>query len=75
MSRDRIVGIGLLILAIGIALWGFSMSGGFSQDRGVFVGSYSDRVVFTYIVLFAYVAAIACAGVGLWALLRRPDRD
>jgi hypothetical protein len=46
----RAVGIALLVLGVGLAIWGFQMSGSLgSEINEAFTGSESDRVMQLYI--------------------------
>ena len=66
MATNKIVGIILAILGIGLAYWGYRMSGSFgSQLNQAFSGSPSDKVMAFYIgggISFA---------VGLFLLLKK----
>ncbi|MGM0413179.1 MAG: DUF3185 family protein [Pseudomonadota bacterium] len=46
----RAVGLALLVLGVGLAIWGFQMSGSLGSELNeAFTGSESDRVMQLYI--------------------------
>ena len=52
MKKDSIkmVSIALLVLGIGLAFWGYQMSGGFGSRVSLAItGSHSDKVMMLYI--------------------------
>lgn len=49
-SFTKMIGIPLMVIGIGLAYWGYDMSGGLdSQLNQTFTGSSSDAVMFRYI--------------------------
>ena len=66
MAQKKIVGIVLAVLGIGLAVWGYRLSGGFgSRVTQAFSGSPTDQVMMFYIG-----GAISLA-VGLFMLLKK----
>ena len=50
MGNKKIIGIVLAVVGIGLAFWGYRLSGGFgSQVSQAFSGSPSDKVMMFYI--------------------------
>ena len=59
-SNNKIIGIVLMIVGVGLAIWGYQMSGSIgSQLNQAFSGSPTDKV------LIAYVAGAVSIVVGL----------
>ncbi len=49
-SQSKNIGIALLVTGIGLAIWGYQMSGSFgSQLNQAINGSYTDKVMIVYI--------------------------
>jgi len=49
-SQTKIIGIVLLVTSIGLAIWGYQMSGSLgSQLSQAINGSYTDKVMIVYI--------------------------
>ena len=66
MATNKIVGIILAILGIGLAYWGYRMSGSFgSQLNQAFSGSPSDKV------MAFYIGGAASFAAGLFLLLKK----
>jgi hypothetical protein len=60
-SNNKIIGIILLVAGIGIAFWGYQMSGSFGgQLSKAFSGSPTDKV------MMMYIGGAICAAVGLF---------
>jgi hypothetical protein len=57
-SSSKLVGIALMVIGLGLAYWGYDMSGSFdSQLSQTFSGSVSDAVLIRYIGGVASFAA------------------
>ena len=66
MATKKIIGIILAVLGIGLAYWGYRMSGSFgSQLNQAFSGSPSDKV------MAFYIGGAASFAVGLFLLLKK----
>lgn len=49
-SSMKIISIALMVLGVGLAFWGYNLSGGFgSQVTQAFTGSPTDKVMMFYI--------------------------
>lgn len=65
-SQTKIIGIVLLVTSIGLAIWGYQMSGSFgSQLNQAINGSYTDKV------MIVYIAGAASFIVGLFLLVKK----
>ena len=65
-SQTRLISIILMVVGVGLAIWGSQMSGSFgSQLNQAFTGSYTDK---TMIVL---IAGAACFIVGLFLFVKK----
>ena len=65
-SKTKIPGIVLIVAGIGLAFWGFQMSGSFSsQVNQAFNGSYTDKV------MIVYIAGAASFIAGLFLLVKK----
>ena len=65
-SNIQIVSIALMVVGIGLAYWGYDMSGGLdSQLNQVFSGSSSDGV------MIRYIAGAASFSAGLYLLFKK----
>ena len=65
-SNNKIIGIVLLVIAIGLAYWAYSMSGSVgSQLNEAISGSPSDRV------MIYYIGAAIAAVVGVFMLVKK----
>ena len=66
MATNKIVGIVLVVLGLGLAFWGYRMSGSVgSQLSQAFSGSPSDKVM-----LF-YIGGAVCLAVGLFLAIKK----
>ena len=62
----KLVGLVLTVVGIGLAIWGYRMSGSFgSQLNEALSGSYGDKV------MTLYVAGAACVVAGLFLVVKR----
>ncbi len=60
------IGIALMVVGIGLAYWGYDLSGGFeSQFNQAFAGSSSDGV------MIRYIAGAASFAAGLFLFLKK----
>jgi len=65
-SQSKIIGIVLMVTGIGLAIWGYQMSGSFgSQFNQAINGSYTDKV------MIIYIAGAASFIVGLFLLVKK----
>ena len=65
-TTTKVVGVILVIAGIGLAYWGYQISGSFgSQLRHAFSGSHSDEV------MIRYIAGAASSAAGLFLLFRK----
>jgi len=65
-SQTKIIGIVLIVTGIGLAFWGYQMSGSFgSQLNQAINGSYTDKV------MIVYIAGAASFIVGLFLLVKK----
>jgi len=61
--NSKTANIALIVIGIGLAAWGYKLSGAFSsQVTQAFSGSPSDRV------MIFYIAGAICAAIGLFRL-------
>ena len=66
MANNRIIGIVLAVVGVGLAFWGYRLSGGAgSQLSQAFTGSPADKVM-TF-----YIGGAACFAAGLFLLLKK----
>ena len=66
MANNKIVGIVLAVLGIGLAFWGYRLAGGFgSQVTQAFTGSPTDKV------MMFYIGGAVSLAVGLFLLLKK----
>ena len=66
MATNKIVGIILVVIGAGLAIWGHQMSGSFgSQLNQAFSGSPSDKV------MACYIGGAASLVVGLFLLFKK----
>jgi hypothetical protein len=66
MANQKIVGIVLAVVGVGLAFWGYRLSGGFgSQVNQAFTGSPTDKV------MIFYIGGAASLAVGLLLLLKK----
>ena len=64
--NSKILGIVLVVVGIGLAIWGFQMSGSFSsQVSQTFTGSPTDKV------MALYIGGAASLAVGIFLLIRK----
>jgi len=65
-SQTKIIGIVLIVAGIGLAIWGYQMSGSFgSQLNQAINGSYTDKV------MIVYIAGAVSFIVGLFFLVKK----
>ncbi len=65
-STMQLVGVALLVLGAGLAIWGYQMSGSMSsQFHETFSGSPTDKV------MTLYIGGGVSAAVGLFLFLKR----
>jgi len=66
MTTGKIIGIVLAVIGIGLAFWGYRMSGAVgSQMAQAFTGSPTDKVM-TF-----YIGGAVCLAVGLYLLAKK----
>ena len=66
MGNKKIIGIVLAVAGIGLAFWGYRLSGGFgSQVSQAFSGSPSDKV------MMFYIGGAVSLAVGLFMLFKK----
>ena len=66
MANRKIIGIVLAIVGVGLAIWGYQLSGGFgSQVTKAFTGSPADKV------MMFYIGGAVSLAVGLFLLLKK----
>ena len=66
MSSKKIIGIALVVIGIGLAVWGYRQSGSFgSQVSQAFTGSATDKV------MMLYIAGAASLVVGLYLFAKK----
>ena len=64
--NSKILGIVLVVVGVGLAIWGFQMSGSFgSQVSQTFTGSPTDKV------MALYIGGAASLVVGLYLLFKK----
>ena len=62
----KMIGIILLVLGGGLAIWGYQKSGGLeSQLNNAFTGSHSDNV------MMMYIGAAICIAIGVFLTLKK----
>jgi len=65
-STKKIIGIVLAVVGVGLAFWGYRLSGGFgSQLNQAFSGSPTDKV------MAFYIGGAVSFAVGLFLLLKK----
>ena len=65
-SANRAVGIALITVGVGLAIWGHQKSGGFeSQLSNALTGSHSDNV------MLLFIGGGVAAVVGIYFLIKR----
>ena len=65
-SNIQLISIALMVIGIGLAYWGYDMSGGLdSQLNQVFSGSSSDGV------MIRYIAGAASFAAGLFLFIKK----
>ena len=65
-SNIQLISIALIVIGIGLAYWGYDMSGGLdSQLNQVFSGSSSDGV------MIRYIAGAASFAAGLFLFIKK----
>lgn len=49
-SNNKLIGVALLVIGVGLAIWGYQLSGSVSsQITKAFSGSYGNKIMFMYI--------------------------
>jgi len=65
-QNKKMIGLVLTVVGIGLAAWGYQMSGSIgSQLNQAFTGSHGDKV------MTLYIAGAACIAAGLFMLSRK----
>lgn len=65
-STMKIIAIALLVSGVGLAFWGYQLSGGLgSQLSQTVTGSATDAV------MIRYIAGAACVAVGLFLFVKK----
>lgn len=65
-SVNKLVAISLMVVGLGLAYWGYDLSGGFdSQLNQTFTGSSSDGV------MIRYISGAASFAAGLFLFLKK----
>jgi hypothetical protein len=65
-QNRKIIGLVLTVVGIGLAIWGYRMSGSFSsQLNEALSGSYGDKV------MMLYIGGAACFVAGLFMLSKK----
>jgi hypothetical protein len=65
-SQIKILGIILIIVGIGLAFWGYQMSGSFSSQLNQAInGAYTDKV------MILYITGAASSIVGLFLFIKK----
>ena len=63
---NRIVGLALLVIGIGLAIWAYQMSGSFgSQTKEAFSGTPTDKV------MLMYIGGAVSGVIGLFLLIKK----
>ena len=66
MGSTKIIGIALAIIGIGLAIWGYRLSGGFgAQVTQAVTGSPTDKI------MALYIGGAASFVVGLYLLIKK----
>ena len=62
----KIIGLALLVVGIGLAVWAYQMSGSIgSQIKEVFSGAPTDKV------MMMYIGSAVCAVIGLFLVIKK----
>lgn len=62
----KILGIALVVIGLGLAFWGYQLSGSVdSKITRAFTGSYTDKV------MIFYIAGAACFVVGIFLSMKK----
>jgi len=65
-QNRKLIGLILTVVGIGLAIWGYRMSGSFgSQLNQALSGSYGDKV------MMLYIAGAACVVAGLFLVIKK----
>ena len=65
-QTKTIIGLALLIIGIGLGIWGYQMSDSLGSQLNELVGgSPSDQV------MYRYIGGAVCAAIGLFLLIKR----
>ena len=65
-QNKKLIGLVLTVVGIGLAIWGYRMSGSFSsQLNEALSGSYGDKV------MALYIGGAACVVAGLFLVLKK----
>ena len=66
MGSTKIIGIALAVIGIGLAIWGYRLSGGFSaQVTQAVTGSPTDKI------MALYIGGAASFVIGLYLLIKK----
>lgn len=64
-STKKVPGIALIVTGVGLAIWGYQMSRGFSSElSNALTGSYSDTV------MMLYIGGAVCFTIGLYLSIK-----
>ncbi len=65
-SKIKIIGIVLMVIGVGLCIWGYQISGSFgSQMTQAFTGSHTDKV------MTLYIGGAASLIVGLYVFMKK----
>jgi hypothetical protein len=65
-SNAQLAGIVLIVVGVGLAIWGYQMSGSFeSRINEIFSGSPTDNV------MFRYIGAAVCVAAGAFLFMKK----
>lgn len=65
-QQKKLIGLVLMVVGVGLAIWGYRMSGSFgSQLNEALSGSYGDKV------MLLYIGGAACFVAGLFLSLKK----
>lgn len=65
-QQKKLIGLVLMVVGVGLAIWGYRMSGSFgSQLNQALSGSYGDKV------MLLYIGGAVCIVAGLFLTLKK----